>query len=196
MRVLVIQENTGFRAPNGAPELQRSVEYSFPTSVLAALPVEAEQDGTMLVNADSLLVRDAFDLLSQLRQPTRAVGGVMVREQSSKAAEWRLDKDRSVIDLEHTGSFPMNTEVETLLTFATDSESELNQPDPHALSVREHHSFVAVPSPGYEVLEQDARAGFINSSFQDFSQAYDRPLTRYLVESVAAAEERSGCRAQ
>src|SRR5712691_13395007 len=182
MRVLVIQENTGFRAPNGAPELQHSVEYSFPTSVLASLPLEAEQDGTVLVNAGSLLVRDAFDLLSQLRRPTRAVGGVMVREQSSRAADWRLDKDRSVIDLEHTGSFPLNTEVEALLTFVTDSESDLNQPDPHALSVRAHHSFVAMPAPGYEPLEQDPRVGFSNTSLQDFSQPYDQPLTRYLVQ--------------
>ena len=65
----------------------------------------------------ALLMRDAFDLLSQLRRPSRAVGGVVMREQSSKAADWRLDKDRSVIDLEHTGSFPLNTEVEALLTF-------------------------------------------------------------------------------
>src|SRR6266478_4105292 len=63
MRVLVIQQNTSFRAPNGAPELQHSVEYSFPSSVLASLPVETEQDGTVLVNAGPLLVRDAFDLL-------------------------------------------------------------------------------------------------------------------------------------
>ena len=181
MRVLVIQENTSFRAPNGAPDLQHSVEYSFPTSVLASLPVEGERDGTVLVDADSLLMRDAFDLLSQLRRPSRAVGGVVIREQSSKAADWRLDKDRSVIDLEHTGSFPLNTEVEALLTFSTDSESDLNQPDPHALSLREHHSFVAMPAAGYEVLDQDPRVGFISTSFQDFSQAYDRPLTRYLV---------------
>src|SRR6202040_3558577 len=108
-------------------------------------------------------------------RPTRAVGGAMVREQSSKAADWRLDKDRSVIDLEHTGSFPRNTEVEALLTFATDSESNLNQPDPHTLSVREHHSFVAMPAPGYEPVEQDLRVGFISNSFQDFSQPYDHP---------------------
>src|SRR5713226_4613172 len=113
MRVLVIEENSSFLAPKGAPELQHSVEHSFPTSVLASLPVEAERDGTVLVDADALLVRDAFDLLSQLRRPSRAVGGVVVREQSSKAADWRLDKDRSVLDLEHTGSFPLNTEVET-----------------------------------------------------------------------------------
>ena len=182
MRLLVIQENTSFVAPNGPPELQHSVEYSFPTSVLASLPIEAEQDGTLLVDAETLLVRDAFDLLSQLRRPTRAVGGMMIREQSSRPADWRLDKDRSAVALEHTGSFPLNTEVEALLTFTTDSESDLNQPDPHALSVREHHSFVAMPSPGYEPLEQDLRVGFIPVTFQDFSQAYDRPLTRSLVE--------------
>jgi Met-zincin/Domain of unknown function (DUF5117) len=157
------------------------VEYSFPTSVLASLPVEAERDGTVLVDAGALLVRDAFDLLSQLRRPSRAVGGVVVREQSSKAADWRLDKDRSAIDLEHTGSFPLDTEVEALLTFASDSESDLNQPDPHTLSIREHHSFVAVPAPGYEPREQDPRVGFISVGFQDFSRPYDQPITRYLV---------------
>jgi hypothetical protein len=181
MRVLVIEENSSFLAPNGTPELQHSVEYSFPISVLASLPVEAERDGTVLVDADTLLLRDAFDLLSQLRRPARAVGGVVVREQSSKAADWRLDKDRSVIDLEHTGSFPLNTEVETLLTFASDSESDLNQPDPHSLSIREHHSFVALPASGYEPREQDPRVGFISAGFQDFSQPYDQPITRYLV---------------
>jgi hypothetical protein len=181
-RVLVIQENVGFRAPSGSADLQHSVEYSFPASVLAALPVEAEQNETVLVDASALLMRDAFDLLSQLRRPTRAVGGVLVREQASRSADWRLDKDRSVIDLEHTGNFPLNTEVEALLTFATESDSDLNQPDPHTLSVREHHSFLALPSPGYESLEQDPRVGFISLNFQDFSQPYNRPLTRYLVQ--------------
>ena len=71
--------------------------------------------------------------------------------------------------------------MEALLTFATDSDGDLNQPDPHTLSVREHHSFVAMPAPGYQPLEQDPRVGFIPVSFQDFSQAYDRPLTRYLI---------------
>ena len=179
-RVLVIQENTSFRADSGSAELKHSVESSFPTSVLAALPVEAEQDGTVLVDASTLIVRDAADLLSQLRRPTRAVGGQLVRDEKSPG-DWRLDKDRSLVDPEHSGSFPLNTEVEVLLTFATDSESNLNQPDPHSLSVREHHSFVALPEAGYEPREQDPRVGFNAGSFQDFSQSYDRPLNRYLI---------------
>ena len=180
MRVLVIQENTDFRADNGGTELKHSVESSFPTSVLAVLPVEAEQNGTVLVDAGALIVRDASDLLSQLRRPFRIVAGTVVRDEKSSAADWRLDKERSLVDPEHSGSFPLNTEVEVLLTFATDAEGRLNQPDAHTLSVREHHSFVALPEPGFEPREQDPRVGFFGPSFQDFSQPYDRPLTRFL----------------
>lgn len=179
MRVLVIEENTSFRAENGNAELKHSVESSFPTSVLAALSVEAESEGILLVNANSLLLRDAVDLLSELRRPTQAIGGAMVRTEASNA-NWHLDETRSVFDLEHTASFPLNTEIETLLTFTSDSESNLNQPDPHSLSLREHHSFVALPQLGYEPREQDPRVGFFTAGFLDFSQPYDRPLARYL----------------
>src|SRR5262249_9793025 len=113
MRVLVVRENMDFRAENGDVPLKESVAASFPISVLAALPIEAEQDGTVLVDASALIVRDASDLLSQLRRPTRAVGGQLVRD-DKPAGDWRLDKDRSVVDPEHSGSFPLNTELEAL----------------------------------------------------------------------------------
>jgi hypothetical protein len=179
-RVLVIQQNAGFRAESGSADLKKSVELSFPTSVLASLPVETEQDGTLLVNANPLLIRDATDLLSQLRRPTQAVNGVMVRQESHES-NWRLDESRSVFDLDSSGSFPMNTELEALLTFTNDGEVDLNQPNLHVLSVRQHHSFVALPEPGFDPRESDPRVGFFGQSFQDFSQPYNRPLTRKFI---------------
>jgi len=181
MRLLVIEENTSFRATSGNADLKHSVDLSFPVSVLASLQVEAEENGALLANANPLLLRDAFDLLSQLRRPTRAVGGMMIRSQSSEGASWRLDDGRSIIDLDSSASFPLNTEVETLLTFTTDGESDLNQPDPHALSLREHHSFVALPSPGFTSREHDVRVGFFGEDFQDFSQPFDRSIQRTLI---------------
>src|SRR5581483_6534830 len=180
-RVLVIAENTNFRAENGSPDLKQSVAASFPTSVLAALPIEAEQDGNLLADANALLVRDAADLLSQLRHPLQAVGGQIVHQKPPQETNWRLDEARSVIDLDHSRNFPLNTEIEALLTFATDSENKLNEPDPHALSLREHHSFVALPSQGYESREWDPRVGFFGVDFQDFSQPFDRSLKRMLI---------------
>ena len=177
MRVLVIAENPSFRAERGNADLKKSVELSFPTAVLAALPVEAEQDGTLLVNANSLLLRDAADLLSQMRRPTQAVNGQMVRQERQQS-NWKLEDGRSVIDLDASGSFPRNTEIEALLTFTNDGETDLNQPETHTLSVREHHSFVALPETGYTTRESDPRVGFFGERFQDFSQPFDKPLSR------------------
>jgi hypothetical protein len=176
-RVLVIAENSAFRAERGSPDLKHSVELSFPTSVLAALPIEAEQEDRLLVNANPLLVRDAANLLSQMRRPAQAVNGQMVREQAHDS-NWRLDEGRSIVDLEASGSFPRNTEIEALLTFSNEGEADFNQPETHALSVREHHSFVALPEPGYAPREADPRVGFFGESFRDFSQPYNQPLER------------------
>lgn len=180
-RVLVIQENPSFRAEQGSEALKRSVEKSFPTSVLASLPVEVEEAGTLLVNANPLILRDAADLLSQIRAPTQAVNGRMIRQEGSPAA-WRLDEARSVVDPDSSGSFPLNTEIEALLTFTSEAGSNLNQPEAHTLSLSEHHSLVALPEPGFEPREADPRVGFIAQPFQDFSQPFDRPLGRSYIE--------------
>ena len=96
-QVLVIQENTAFFAKNGGSDLKQSVESSFPTSVLAALPIEAEQDGTLLLDATHLFIRDAVDLLSQLKRPTQVVGGAMA--QSNAAQEDVIHPLRQELDL-------------------------------------------------------------------------------------------------
>ena len=89
-QVLVVQENTAFLAQGGSADLKRSVESSFPTSILAALPIAAEQDQTLLLDASHLFIRDAVDLLSQLKRPTQIVGGTMVRTEGG-GASWRMD---------------------------------------------------------------------------------------------------------
>ncbi len=178
-KVLVIQTNEQFRATAGPTELQKSVEASFPTSVLAALPIEAETNGTVLVNANPLILRDVFDMLGQLRNPSRAIAGNIVRTQGGGNVAWRMDNDRSVIDLEHTKNFPKNTEVEAMLTFTSDQgQFGLNTPDPHTMTVREHHSFVALPDPGFEPRERDIRVGYFGPNFEDFSQPFNQPLER------------------
>lgn len=171
-RVFVIEENWRFRAEKGSPELKRAVERSFPTSMLAALPIEAEENGTLLVKANPLIVRDAFGVIGQLRRPTRFVGGQTIREGSPAGASWRLDEGRSGISPENTKAFPQNTEIESILTFVADGGGgDMNQPN-SALTVHQHQSFVALPEPGYEPLERDPRVGFLSLDFDDFSRPF------------------------
>lgn len=190
-KVLMMVENMGFRAPNGSPDLKRSVEASFPTAVLAAMPIEAEQDGTLVVNANPLIVRDAFDLLGQLSRPTQIVNGQMTRGTSE--SHWKLDADRSVVEMDHTRAFPLNTEAEALLTFATDQAgARLNQADSRTLTVREHHSFMQLPEPGYEAREYDPRVGYFGSEFLDFSRPFNENFHRALVNRWRLVKKNPG----
>jgi len=179
-RVFVVEENWRFRAEHGSPELKKVVERSFPTSIIASLPIEAEENGTLLVKATQFIVRDAFDLLGQLKHPVRFVGGQTVRADSGNGSSWRFDESRSGISMESTKAFPLNTEVESILTFGSDGSSDLNQPNGSSLTVHQHQSFVALPEPGYEPLESDPRVGFLSVSFDDFSKSYtDLPASGY-----------------
>jgi len=181
-KVLLIAENTEFRATHGSEELRRSVEASFPTSIIAALPIEGEQNGALIVNINPLVVRDAFDLLGQLSRPLQANNGVIARAAGPGEMRWHLDADRGVVELDHTRAFPLNTEVEALLSFTTDGPpSRLNQPDERIISVREHHSFVQLPEPGFEAREGDPRVGFFGNDFEDFSRPFDQQWKRSFV---------------
>src|SRR5919106_2257799 len=55
-RVLVVEQNLRYRAVGGHQALVENVRDSFPSSVIAALPIEADQGGRVLVDATSLFM--------------------------------------------------------------------------------------------------------------------------------------------
>ena len=182
-KVLVMAENTRFRAENGSAELRHSVERSFPTSVLASLPVEAEDGDKLIVNANPLVVRDASGLLGQLRRPSRAIGGMVRAVANENAGNWRLDDQRSTVDLDHSRGFALNTEIENILTFTSDSAGRtINNPEAGVLTVHEHISFLALPKTGYQPRIGDPRVGFFGERFEDFSSAYKDSLNQHYID--------------
>jgi hypothetical protein len=177
-KVLVVAVNVRFRAENGSAELKHSVERSFPTSVIASLPIESEQGDALVVNATSLVVRDATGLLGQLRRPSRAVNGMVRPVANETPGNWRLDEQRSSVDMEHTGAFPLNTEIENILTFVSDSARGINNPEPGVLTVHEHISLVALPDAGFQPRAADVRVGFFGEEFDDYSRTYKQSLNQ------------------
>src|SRR5207302_4752098 len=182
-KVLVIAENTRFRAENGSAELRHSVERSFPTSVLASLTVEAEEGENLIVNANPLVVRDAAGLLGQLRRPSRAVNGIIRPVANENAGNWRLDDQRSTVDLDHTRTFALNTEFENILTFASDSAGRtINNPEAGVVTVHEHISLLALPKTGFQPRIADPRVGFFGERFDDFSRTYKESLNQHYID--------------
>ncbi|HUH13837.1 MAG TPA: zinc-dependent metalloprotease, partial [Longimicrobiales bacterium] len=169
-RVLLVLQNPGFRAQRSATEaLRRSVEESFPTSIVGSFDIVAEEGGRVLVDATAFFLRDAIDLTASLANQ----GG------------FRLEPQRSAIWLPRTRAFPENTEVEAALTFTSDRpgpEIRRHTPDGRSLTVRQHHSLVKLPEPGFEPRLFDPRSGIFSVSFYDFGKPFDEDfVTRYAV---------------
>jgi hypothetical protein len=172
-KVLMVEPNQRFRSTSTDPAEQLVVRQSFPESVLYGFKVEAEDtNGTVLVDATDFFLRDAHE-----------VAGALTRTQQGA---YKLDPARSTIALDATKAFPKNTEVESILTFTTDGPARGEfvrdvTPDPHALTVREHQSFVELPGPGFTPRHFDPRAGYFPTSYRDYNAPVSESLDQQFI---------------
>ena len=184
-KVLLVEPQEAFRSSASDPAEQLSVRQSFPESVLAGFRVEAEDaDHAVLVDATDFFLRDAHGVAETL--------GAL------KQGAYHLEEKRSAIALDHTKAFPLNTEVEALLTFTTDDPSKGKfvgnvAPDPHALTVREHQSFLQLPGPGFVPRRFDPRAGYFPTSYRDYSVPLGEPLAQQFIIRHRLIKKDAGC---
>ncbi len=164
-KVLLIQPNYQYRALTGDTLEKKAVEESFAESVLWGFPVEASEGDRVLVDATAFFLRDAHGVARTLEQ--------------TEQGTYQLDDSRSVFWMPRTKVFPNNTEVEAMLTFTTSKPGPLVRtvtPEPLAVTVREHHSFVELPGPGYKPRKFDPRVGVFGIQFYDFSTPITAPI--------------------
>ncbi|MBV9399956.1 MAG: zinc-dependent metalloprotease [Bryobacterales bacterium] len=171
-RVLVIEKNLRFRSGNGGAGLEKTMDASFPDSILASLPIVKSEAGKVVVDATNLVVRDAPNFASAPAGGRGEGGGRGGRGGGDTAAAsgvaWRFDPARSAIYLPRTKAFPKNTEVEVTVTYEAQSGGARTTPQARILTGRLHYSFVEPPS-GYTPREADPRIGVGGLRFSDYS---------------------------
>lgn len=171
-KVLLVQPNLDYRSSAADPDERLAVKESFPESVLWGFKLEAEDNGRLLVDATDFFLRDAH--------------GVGERLQQARQGAYRIDASRSAITLDNTKNFPKNTEVEAILTFASEGAPHGEYvasvtPDPHAITVREHTSLIELPGPGYTPRYNDPRSGFFSVEYRDYSAPLGDPIDKHLL---------------
>ena len=161
-KVMLVQPNYDYRAVSDSALERKRVTDAFATSVLWGFTVAAESDGRVLVDATDFLMRDAHGVTQRLRP-----------------ASYRFDRSRSAIYMPQTKSFPNNTEMEVTTTFVTDAPgvgpgqqggriSDVT-PSADAITLREHHSFIQLPDPGFVARPFDSRSSFFDVEYNNYS---------------------------
>jgi len=166
-KVLLVQSNLGYRAVSNAPEEQRAVRESFAESALWGATVAAQTGGRALVDATEFFLHDAHEIPATLKRTGQGA--------------FHLDASRSALAMERTRNFPLNTEVEATLTFAGDEPGAWVRqvtPTPDAITVREHHSFIALPPAGFKARAYDPRSSFFGITYQDYATPISEPIVQ------------------
>ena len=167
-RVLLLEPNYRYRARSDNPDEVKAVEDAFAPSVHWGFEVVGSTGAAVLVDAGDFFLRDTH-------------GAALAMEQAGQGS-FQLDRSRSVFYRPRIKNFPKNTEVETLLTFASDEDPgplvRSTVPTPQAVTVREHHSLVELPDDGYKPRRFDPRVGVNGIAFYDYATPITEPVEK------------------
>jgi Met-zincin/Domain of unknown function (DUF5117) len=169
-RVLLVAPNYNFRANSTNADERTAVRDAFAESTLWGFEVAAEEGNRVLVDATKFYLRDVHQVPQTL--------------QRGQQGTYRLDDSRSAFYLPNTKNFPQNTEIETTLTFTGEPAGQYVRevvPVPEAITVRERHSFVQLPSPGFKPRVFDPRAGYFGIDYMDFATPIEEPITKRFI---------------
>lgn len=164
-KLLLVQENTAYRANTDNSKERQSIKEAFGRSVLYAFPIKETQANTHLIDLTPFLYLDAHGVARTLKR--------------GKDGNYKLDKSRSVLWMERTKSFPQNTEFESMITFVGEPQGRRLGPvvpDATSVSVIQHHSFVKLPDDGFTPRAFDPRSGAIHTYFMDYSTPIWEPI--------------------
>lgn len=166
-RVLLVEENERYRAVTDDLEQQEAVQQAFAQSVLWGFEAAAVEGDAVLVDATPFFQSDAHEVAAKLA--------------TLKQGNYRVDPSRSAIYLPRTKNFPENTDVESTLTFVGENPGHFVEqvtPDPRAITVHEHFSFIQAPPEGFHKRAYDPRSSFFGISYMDFATPVDQPIVK------------------
>jgi len=172
-KVLMIQPNFAYRAITDNPAEKKAVEQSFAQSTLWGFVAEAQSGNVVLVDATAFLLSDMMQIAARLK--------------ISKQGDYHLDGSRSALYLPGTKNFPLNTELESTVSFVSTEGHQGGYitsvaPAASAVTLRIHHSFVQLPDNKYKPREFDPRSGFNAMSYFDYSTPVYEPIQKYFIE--------------
>ncbi len=166
-KLLLVHKNYDFRAESNNADERKSVQDAFAESVLWGFEIAEQKGSSYLVDATNFYLQDVHQVAEKLG--------------NARQGTYKLDNSRSALYFPMVKNFPKNTEVEATITVVgTPAGSYIRSvtPSPEAVTVRQRHSFIELPEPGYKPREFDPRGGYFGISFMDFATPIGSPITK------------------
>jgi len=169
-KLLLQAENYTFRASSQNLLEKRALEESFAASVIWGFKIAIKENDRILVDGTDFFLQDVIEASDAIKR--------------SGQGNYKTDASRSAIYKPRTKSFPENTEIEATITYTGEQPGNYIRqivPVPKAISLRIHHSFVALPEAGFDSRTFDPRAGVNAITYFDYSSPVDQDFEKKTV---------------
>lgn len=198
-RVLLIEQNTRFRTQSTNPDERRAVAESFARSVLAGMPIAAESGGRVLVDATPFLLSDFPGIGHALTPGTYRVdetkSAVYLPETRAFPGNTELEATLTYVAADvaspissgpSTAPPPTDRGVphpapglggDSLVSGTIASIA----PQPNAVTMTAHLSFVQLPVDDFAERPHDPRSGFKHLSYLNLGAEIGAPESRRLI---------------
>jgi len=201
-KILMVQPNYNFRASSDNPAERRAVADAFARSVLWGFTSEAETGERVLVDATDFFLRDATNAGTRLRPGNYRVdkSRSAIHLPQTKAFPKNTEIDviltftRGIATTGRGGArgptegpTRVGNNISTaargggrrggLFTGTVASVS----PAADSVTLRQHHSFVELPGPGYTTRKTEPRDGYGGMLFQDYAVALGESMSQRLI---------------
>ncbi|MCH8493071.1 MAG: zinc-dependent metalloprotease [Idiomarina sp.] len=157
-RALLTEKNTTYRANTDNAAERDSVAEAFAESVLWGFDIVAGNNSYVLIDYTPFLYTD--------------IHGIQDRLQRINEGNFSVDTNRSVLWPDRMRAFPKNTELEAKVTFTGSGAGRYVRsvtPEPTAITVHLHHSFIQLPDDGYQPRAFHPSSGYYARGFQDYA---------------------------
>ena len=181
-KVLLMEENLAYRAVTSDADERRAVHDSFAESALWGFTVAAEENCPASVDATQENCRALVDATDFFLRDAHGIPATLSAARSRARITW-MPRAAPFIFREPK-TFPLNTEVEATLTFSGDDPGPWVRevtPSPESITVREHHSFVQLPPPGYKPRVYDPRSSFFGIAYLDYATPVSEPIVKRFI---------------
>jgi hypothetical protein len=169
-KVMLVQPNYSYRAISDNADERKSVEEAFAQSAIWGTTVLAQDGDKVLVDFTPFLLRDTHKIVDRLNDNNQGSFG--------------FDESRSAVYLRNTKDFPDNSEFEATITLAGKGKGyEISSvtPDPNAVTVRMHQSFIKLPDGNYKQRKFDPRSGYYDVDYMDYATPIDQPIMKRML---------------
>lgn len=166
-KLLLVQPNLQYRAITDNALERKSVEQAFAQSIVFGFPIVEKVGEAYIVELTPFLMQDMHGVADRLKQ--------------SGQGTYSLDTSRSALNLERCRAFPLNSELDVILTFKGDPQGGYIRsvaPNPKLVTVAQHHSLVALPEAGFEKRAFDPRSGSYPFSYYDYATPVESSLIK------------------